>query len=161
MSDIATLGLAVDSTQVTQASKELDNFVAAGGRAQASAGKLGSEVQRQTAAMQGTISATAQAASSIDRNSKAYQDLDREIEKIITSSNRAVAAQAQLGRAQATLAEGLEKGVISQRGYDSALAAVTAKYGPRSRRCGQARQLARDWRCFDVVPDARVACVGR
>lgn len=135
--DIATLGLKIDATQVTQASGELDKLTAAAGRTEAattkltgSASKTAAEYNRQTAAMQTSVSAAHQASTAIDRNSKAYLDLDRQLERYIATIDKTYAAQRNLDKGHDLLTEGLRKGVISQAQFESGLTSLTAKYGP-------------------------------
>lgn len=110
MTDIAQLGIAVDTSQTTLAARELDRLTAAGGRAEGATKSLGNTSRQSMAEMASASSKAAQAmermAASQERQEKLTQQMARQMQELTgalqgnaTANN--VAAQAASNAAQA------------------------------------------------------------
>ena len=105
MTDIASLGIAVDTSQTTVAVRELNKLADAGGKAEASAKQLGSTSQR---AMSDVAASTARAAAAAEKMLASQERQERMMQQValqIGGLTNAMGANAAAQNAMAKAAQ--------------------------------------------------------
>lgn len=133
-SKVKHLGDTIDSS-LTGATKSFQN---AQGGLNASLQSLQDKIKSQTVQMSQSSAVMRSAGNDTSRLTEEQQKLDYAITRLRSSIDPAFAATMRLGSANDLLFEGLRKGIITQKEYDSALQMVATKLGQVTNEAGKA-----------------------
>lgn len=127
MTDIATIGIAVDSTDVPKAASDLDKLAAAGGKAEAATGKLTTLFATLNAAVDKVASNTGQMVQQLAAMNAKNDQASTSLASMVARLDQVAAGQAAAGVAADHTAGSLAAVATSGQGAVAALANITSE----------------------------------